>query len=126
MKKGSKYYILGLIFILFVSCRYNKVMSDLATEDPNVEFEIIELRVNSNTEDCVGEMQTECLLVQWGDAIGTENWKRFHDKNGIENFRYIPGYIYDLKIRRSPVANPPADASAFRYELITILSKEKQ
>ncbi len=44
----------------------------------------------------------------------------------IEGFDYEPGYEYHLEVKRTPIKNPPADASAYRYELIQVLNKVKK
>ncbi len=84
------------------------------------------MRVNSYTVDCVGEMEGKCLLVQEGEAIGTDDWVYFYYEDSIIGFEYEPGYIYLLAVRKIPVENPPADASSFEYELIRIISKKEQ
>ena len=84
------------------------------------------LRVNSYTVDCVGVMEGQCLLVQEGDLVGSEDWEYFYFEDGIVGFDYEPGYIYNLLVKKVPVKNPPMDGSSIRYELIRILSKEKQ
>lgn len=87
--------------------------------------EEIKMRVNSYTVECVGEMEGTCLLVQEGDKIGTAEWEFFYYHDSIRGFDYEPGYIYDLIVKRKEIANPPQDGSAFEYELIKIVSKEK-
>lgn len=44
----------------------------------------------------------------------------------IEGFQYERGYEYVLRIKKSNIANPPADAPSVRYELLDVLSKEKK
>jgi|SRR5690606_30438872 len=88
------------------------------------DFSEMQLRVNSYTVDCVGEMEGTCLLVQEGEDIGTEDWEYFYYVDSIEGFEYEPGYIYDLLVRKRNVPNPPADGSAYSYELVKVISKE--
>lgn len=109
-----KNYLLLVLLVLNVGCS--------ATAD--IE-EDIELRVNSYTVACEGLMEGECLLIQEGDKIGSEDWQYFYFKDDIIGFSYEPGFIYDLAVKKNPVANPPQDGSSFRYELIKILSKVK-
>ncbi|WP_424493493.1 DUF4377 domain-containing protein [Salinimicrobium sp. GXAS 041] len=94
-----------------------------STEDAVLETP---LRVNSYTVSCIGEMEGECLLVQEGNAIGTDDWELFYYKDDIEGFDYEEGYIYDLIVEKSEIENPPMDASSVNYKLIRIESKEKQ
>ncbi len=86
----------------------------------------IQLRVNSYTVDCVGEMEGTCLLIQEGENIGTEDWEYFYYVNSIEGFEYEPGYIYDLIVVKRNIPNPPADGSSYKYELVKIISKKPQ
>lgn len=86
----------------------------------------IHLRVNSYTVDCVGEMEGNCLLVQEGDNIGSEEWEYFYYEDSIIGFNYEPGYIYDLVVQKKEISNPPQDGSSYQYELVRIVSQEKQ
>ena len=50
-------------------------------------------------------------------------WYTVHFET-IEDFTYERGYEYILKVKKTHLANPPADGSSVRYRLIEILSKE--
>lgn len=84
------------------------------------------MRINSHTVDCVGVMEGKCLLVQEGDLIGTEDWEYFYFEDSIIGFEYEPGYIYNIVVKKTTIPDPPQDASSIRYELVQIISKEKQ
>lgn len=85
------------------------------------------MRVNSHTVDCIGGvMEGKCLLVQEGDLLGTEDWENFYFEDSIIGFDYEPGYIYTIRVRKTTIPDPPQDSSSIRYELVQILSKEKQ
>jgi heat shock protein HslJ len=68
--------------------------------------------------DCVGVGSQKCLNVR--ESADAE-WMPWHDP--IEGFEYEAGYDYRLRIRETPVANPPADASSIRWTLIEELEK---
>ncbi|MEM8847081.1 MAG: DUF4377 domain-containing protein [Bacteroidota bacterium] len=104
-------YPLSFLFTFFVSC----------SSDDASESGLINLRVNYFTMECEGLFPTQCLQVQEGNDIGTTTWYNFFDS--IENFAYEPGFIYDLQVEKTEIENPPADASAFQYRLVRILSK---
>lgn len=105
---------------LFLSLAFSCSSTESAvTED------VFKMRVNSFTVECVGETEGTCLLIQVGDTIGTDNWELFYYEDDITGFEYEPGYIYDLLVKKIPVPDPPADASAFLYELVEIVSKQK-
>ena len=86
---------------------------------------VVDMMVNSYTEECVGEMEGNCLLVQEGDQIGTDDWSLFYYEDSIEGFDYEPGYIYHLKVKKKKIKNPPMDGSSISYRLVRVMSKEK-
>ncbi|SKB71973.1 protein of unknown function [Salegentibacter salinarum] len=47
--------------------------------------------VNRYTEECLGESEGNCLLVQEGEQIGTDECSLFFYKDSIEGFDYEPG-----------------------------------
>jgi hypothetical protein len=104
---------MGMVFLLF-SC---SISGD--------SIQVADMMVNSYTVECVGEMEGNCLLVQEGDQIGSEDWSLFYYEDSISGFDYEPGYIYHLKVQKKKVKNPPADGSSISYRLVRIISKEK-
>lgn len=64
------------------------------------------------------EHPIECMLVQSEDFPGETLQIGF---NGIEGFTYERGHEYYLSVKRTILANPPADASDRTYSLISIL-----
>lgn len=81
------------------------------------------MRVNYYLQNCIGEMDGQCLLIQEGDQIGGDQWVLFYYYNSIEGFDYESGYVYDLIIEKKSIKNPPQDASGISYKLIKIVSK---
>ena len=104
-----KYICSLLVFFLITSCQ-------------DEEFGVVDIRVNHYKQSAIGVAPTFVLLIQEGDKIGTDEWQ-FH-YSGITGFDYEWGYVYDLKIRKSPVDNPPADGSSVEYTLEEIISKK--
>ncbi|CAN5158717.1 hypothetical protein BH23BAC2_BH23BAC2_12250 [soil metagenome] len=97
----------------------------LAACSPRIDSaDVVHMRVNSTTVNCIGVMEGTCLLVQEGNMIGTENWEYFYYVDSIEGFSYEPGFIYNLRVRKTEIKNPMADGSSVRYELLKIISKE--
>lgn len=94
-------------------------------DSSNLATKVTDLRVNSYTVECYGEMEGNCLLVQEGAKIGTEDWEYFYYEDSIVGFDYEPGYIYDLIVRKIWIEDPPQDGSSIRYELIRVVSKER-
>ena len=95
------------------------VLFSCSNDDGN-ESQTIDMRINhyQNTGMAVGPVLT--LLVQEGDAIGTNNWSKFY--SNIEGFHYVPGKIYNLSVRVEPIDNPPADGSSLKYTLLKVES----
>lgn len=68
--------------------------------------------------DDMKENPIECLLVKTeGDS---EEWKNLGLEQ-IKGFSYERGHEYYLSVKRTILANPPADASDRTYELIRVL-----
>ena len=90
------------------------------SNDDVTESKTIEMRINhyQNTGIAVGPVLT--LLVQEGDAIGTNKWSKFY--SNIEGFNYVPGKIYNLTVKVESIKNPPADASSLKYTLVAVQS----
>lgn len=44
----------------------------------------------------------------------------------IQGFDYRPGHMYTLSVRRTILANPPADASSYTYRLLAVLDDRIQ
>ncbi len=81
--------------------------------------------VNSAKAPCEGVGSMQCLKVQKGDTLNSEEWKLFY--SGIDGFDYQPGYIYKLKVREEKIKkrNVPADASSIKFKLIKVLEKKQ-
>ncbi|MEM9077025.1 MAG: DUF4377 domain-containing protein [Bacteroidota bacterium] len=104
------FFSLFFVGIFFVSC---------SSDDS--EEAVIELRVNYFTLDCEGAFPTKCLQVQEGREIGGDSWFNFFDP--IEGFDFEAGFVYDLRVEKTGVVNPPPDGSSFIYRLVEIVSK---
>lgn len=90
-------------------------------EEPSNE---LILRIKDSKVNCSGyEGQTECYLVQKGSLIGTEEWEYFYEQ--IEGFNYEAGFIYEIRVNKEAIDNPPMDAPYVKYTLIKVLSKEE-
>ena len=71
--------------------------------------------------DCEGEGPRKCLQVR--DSADGE-WTLLYSR--IKGFDYQEGFAYELRVRVSSDAHPPADGSSVRYELVKIVSQEKK
>ncbi len=75
------------------------------------------LEVAPTKVDCFGMVAMKCLQVretggQWGNFFAP-----------IEGFDFKEGSRYRLQVKVSQVANPPADGSSLRYQLVRVLDK---
>ena len=75
------------------------------------------LEVAPTKVDCVGMMPMKCLQVR---EVGGD-WRNFFAP--IEGFDWVEGSRYRLQVKVSQIANPPADGSSLRYQLVRVLDK---
>ena len=75
------------------------------------------LEVAPTKADCVGVAPMKCLLVRQNGG----DWRNFYAP--IEGFDWVEGSRYRLQVKVSKIANPPADASSIRYQLVRVLDK---
>ncbi len=92
----------------------------LACAEENVESVIV--RVNHFQQTATGEGQVLIYLVQEEEKVGQEDWSYFY--GDIDGFTYEPGYVYDLAVEKTPVNDPPADASSIRYTVKKLIAKK--
>ncbi len=93
-------------------------------DEPKDSVKEIRMQVSAETGvmyawgDDKKENPIECMLVMSEDNPGVWESLGF---NSIEGFTYVRGHEYYLSVRRTILANPPADASDRTYSLIRIL-----
>ena len=119
-----KKFIIPLFFIasfFMASC-----INDFEPKDKNKDkTREIRLEVSYETGITYGwpddkkEHPIECMLVKMPDD--QDRWQPMMFGE-IEGFTYERGHEYCLSVRRTTLANPPADASCYTYSLIKILS----
>lgn len=76
--------------------------------------------VNKEKVDCQGVAPQKCLQVKKTDA---EPWENFY--GAIEGFKYKPGKFYLIRVTATKKKNVPADASAYDYKLVKVMSRSK-
>ena len=72
--------------------------------------------------DGMGCALIECMRVMTDDEPG--RWQNLHFSD-VKGFTYERGHEYELRVKRTILANPPQDASNRTYELVRILSDKK-
>lgn len=86
-----------------------KVISMSVSEKTGITYDLF---------DTNAEYPIECMLVK--EEGGNGQWQNLMF-GAIEGFTYEKGHAYELKVRKTILANPPADGSNCRYKLIEIL-----
>lgn len=91
-------------------------------DNPADKVETIMMYVSAETgtyQPWGSDTSFECMLVK------EENESEYHPLpyGGIEGFDYVKGHEYELKVQKTTLANPPADASDIVYRLIEIISE---
>ncbi|TRO66684.1 DUF4377 domain-containing protein [Christiangramia sabulilitoris] len=109
-------HLFVLVIVLFAGANSCSLVGE--NEQDRV---LIEMRINHFQQTAFGSYPLLVLLAQENESIGGADWKYFYDE--IEGFNYKPGYIYDLKVIKKSVQDPPQDASAFKYILHSVVAK---
>lgn len=86
-----------------------KVISMSVSEKTGITYDLF---------DTNAEYPIECMLVK--EESGNGQWQNLMF-GAIEGFTYEKGHAYELKVRKTILANPPADGLNCRYKLIEIL-----
>ena len=90
-----------------------KEMNMSVSAEPGVMYDLF---------DSWGEHPIECMRVMTEDEPG--RWQNLYFSE-IKGFTYERGHEYELRVKRTILANPPQDASNRTYELVRILADKK-
>lgn len=113
----------GMLFVAFLTVTGLTACSD--DDKPKDAVKEIRMQISSETGvmydlfDDKREHPIECMLIMSEDNPGVWESLGF---DRIEGFTYEKGHEYYLSVKRTILANPPADASDRTYSLIRILS----
>ncbi len=107
---------IALLALFTVACTDNPILPDGIPAGTN-------FRVNHFQQTCVGIAPWLCMGIQQQDKVGSEEWDRIYQ--GIKDFDYELGFIYNLKVKTKQIKNPPADGSSIEYHLEKVISKDK-
>ena len=99
-------------------------------DDDELKDKVVEvtMSVSENTDimyslfDDNKENPVECMLVM-EDGVD-QTWRKM-SLSGIEWFTYEKGHRYKLRAKKTILANPPADGSAWKYELVEVLEDKE-
>ena len=97
-------------------------------DEPKDKVIEVTMSVSENTDimyslfDDNKENPVECMLVM-EDGVD-QTWRKM-SFSGIEWFTYEKGHRYKLRAKKTILANPPADGSAWKYELVEVLEDKE-
>ena len=105
-------------------------LASCSLDDDNDKDIINEMNMSVSAEpgvmydlfDSMGEHPIECMRVMTDDEPG--RWQNLHF-SAVKGFTYERGHEYELRVKRTILANPPQDASNRTYELVRILADKK-
>lgn len=116
----STLFVVIISAIGMVSCNDDDELKDKVVE--------VTMSVSENTDIMYGpfddnkENPVECMLVM-EDGVD-QTWRKM-SFSGIEWFTYEKGHRYKLRAKKTILANPPADGSAWKYELVEVLEDKE-
>ncbi len=114
-------FFLGMFLMTFLAVAGLTACSD---DDPKDSVKEIRMLVSAETGimydlfDDKAEYPIECMRVKTEGE--SPEWQPL-SFNSIEGFTYERGHQYYLSVKRTILANPPADGSDRKYELIRVL-----
>ena len=109
---------LNLLFLLLAVFAVSSCSSDDDEKKDSVKE--ITIYVSSETGESYGFNSTpeECMLVKFGNPNG--EWEHL-GLYRIEGFTYVKGHEYELRVKMTTLANPPADGYSHKYLLVKIV-----
>lgn len=123
--KTIKLFFSTLLVVIISAIGMVSCIDDDELKDKVVE---VTMSVSENTDimyslfDDNKENPVECMLVM-EDGVD-QTWRKM-SFSGIEWFTYEKGHRYKLRAKKTILANPPADGSAWKYELIEVLEDKE-
>lgn len=109
---------LNLLFLLLAVFTVSSCSSDDDEKKDSVKE--ITIYVSSETGESYGFNSTpeECMLVKFDNPNG--KWEHL-GLYRIEGFTYVKGHEYELRVKMTTLANPPADGYSHKYLLVKIV-----
>ena len=123
--KTIKLFFSTLIVVIISAIGMASCIDDDELKDKVV---VITMSVSENTDNMYSlfddnkENPVEWMLVM-EDGVD-QTWRKM-SLSGIEWFTYEKGHRYKLRAKKTILANPPADGSAWKYELVEVLEDKE-
>jgi len=116
MKKLTNAFIYTASIIILIGATSAQMFS--YGHSPNNKIEVFE--VDAQRAYCSGIVPKHCLQIK---RERSKEFRKMYDE--IENFRFIPGYRYVLKVEVEKMEAAPKDTSGYKYYLKEIVSRTK-
>ena len=122
--KTMKLFFSTLLVVIISAIGMVSCIDDDELKDKVIE---VTMSVSENTDimyflfDHNKENPIECMLVK---EEGVDHWRKM-SFSSIEGFTYEKGHRYKLRAKKTILANPPADGSAWMYELVEVLEDKE-
>lgn len=109
---------LNLLFLLLAVFAVSSCSSDDDEKKDSVKE--ITIYVSSETGESYGfnSPPEECMLVKFDNPNG--EWEHL-GLYRIDGFTYVKGHEYELRVKMTTLANPPADGYSHKYLLVKIV-----
>ena len=123
--KTIKLFFSTLLVVIISAIGMVSCNGDDELKDKEIE---VTMSISENTDimyllfDDNKENPIECMLVM-EDGVD-QSWRKMGFSE-IECFMYEKGHRYKLRVKKTILANPPADGSAWKYELIEVLEDKE-
>ena len=123
--KTIKLFFSTLLVVIISAIGMVSCNGDDELKDKEIE---VTMSISENTDimyllfDDNKENPIECMLVM-EDGVD-QSWRKMGFSE-IEWFMYEKGHRYKLRVKKTILANPPADGSAWKYELIEVLEDKE-
>ena len=123
--KTIKLFFSTLLVVIISAIGMVSCNGDDELNDKEIE---VTMSISENTDimyllfDDNKENPIECMLVM-EDGVD-QSWRKMGFSE-IEWFMYEKGHRYKLRVKKTILANPPADGSAWKYELIEVLEDKE-
>lgn len=114
-------HLFGILLLFLYSISLTSCLND---DEPKDKVETMNAHVSAITfvnGTLFGSYPIEGMLVK----VDGESDYQYFNFNEISGFTYQRGYVYDLHVERTTLANPPADASFYNYKLIKEIQKQQ-
>ena len=95
----------------------------LDDDTPGDKVETINVAISAMTYIDSPVMTNYPIEGLWAKVENDADYQFLHFEE-IQGFTFEPGYTYELRVERTTLGNPPADASRYTYKLIDELSKQ--